>query len=416
MNQKKALEIMKEGRNVFLTGPAGAGKTHLLNQFIDHLKATLVPVGVTASTGIAATHLHGITIHSWAGFGIKNELTDRDIQNLLKKNYLHARFEDTEVLIIDEVSMLHAHQLDMVDQICQLFKGNDLPFGGIQVVLCGDFFQLPPVRKDRQPTQFIFESKAWDDMNIQICYLDEQHRQKDKSFLNLLNEIRNNHVTEDSLNQLNKQLTATLKKGTKYTRLYTHNADVDAINEFELNKISGESKTYRMAHKGKSALVDSLKRNCIASEALVLKKGAFVMFIKNNFAKGYVNGTLGEIIDFDEDNTPIVRTLKGKRILVNPSSWKIEENDEVKAKITQIPLRLAWAITIHKSQGMSLDAAEIDLSKTFIQGAGYVALSRVKSMNGIKLLGFNKIALKVSPHIVEMDKEFKELSELAYKK
>ncbi|MDP2624564.1 MAG: PIF1 family DEAD/DEAH box helicase [Candidatus Peregrinibacteria bacterium] len=411
MKQDKALEILKQGHHVFLTGAAGTGKTFLLNEYINHLKDEFVTVGITASTGIAATHLNGVTIHSWAGFGIKDELTQEDIQKLLKKNYLHSRFEDTEVLIIDEVSMLHAHQLDMVDQVCRSFKQNDMPFGGIQLVLCGDFFQLSPVRKDYERSKFVNESYVWNKMDIKICYLDKQYRQADKKFLKILSEIRSNSISAQSLQLLEGRIDQTFKKGIQRTKLYTHNRDVDAINSFELDKINEEPKVYQMTHKGIDALISGLKRNCLAHETLILKKGALVMFVKNGFGKGYVNGTLGEVIDFDEDNYPIIKTYSGKKILATPTSWKIEENDEVKAEINQIPLRLAWAITVHKSQGMSLDAAEIDLSKTFTHGMGYVALSRVKSLKGIKLIGINRLATQVDPYIQKLDQELKWASE-----
>lgn len=167
---------------------------------------------------------------------------------------------------------------------------------------------------------------------------------------------------------------------------------------------------YHMTERGPQDLVKFLKKSCLSPDELRLKKGAVVMFVKNNFDGGYVNGTLGEVIDFDQEYRPIVQTKTGKTIIATPSSWNIEENDEVVASITQIPLRLAWAITVHKSQGMSLDAAEIDLSKSFERGMGYVALSRVKTLNGIRLMGINEMALKVNEQIIEKDREFRGLS------
>jgi ATP-dependent exoDNAse (exonuclease V) alpha subunit len=404
MKQDTAFRILKAGHNVYLGGSAGTGKTHLLNRFIDHLKSQVIGVGITASTGIAATHLGGITIHSWSGMGIKDELTTDDLKNIRKKNYLRQRIMAAEVLIIDEISMLSANQLDMVDLICREFRRNDLPFGELQVVLSGDFFQLPPVGKYGEAPQFAYHSRVWRDMNIKICYLSEAYRQQDTQFLQILNEIRANRVTDKSMQLLEGRMHRTIKGNVK---LYTHNVDVDALNQFELDKINAEPQYFSMKESGLDALVTSLKKHCLSPENLALKKGAKVMFVKNNFEKGYVNGTLGEIVGFDGDKFPIVKTLAGKKIVAKPVSWAIEEDDDVKAKITQIPLRLAWAITVHKSQGMSLDSAEIDLSKSFVHGMGYVALSRLKSLDGIRLMGLNERALSVDPSVIELDEKLR---------
>ena len=327
------------------------------------------------------------------------------MSNLRKKHYLRHRIKKAEVLIIDEISMLSAHQLDMVDQICREFRKNDLPFGDLQVVLSGDFFQLPPIQKNGYKPKFAYDSEVWHDMNIKICYLTKPHRQHDAEFLQILNEIRANQVTQKSMQLLDGRMNRSIKK--KATKLYTHNVDVDAINGAELAKIKTKPQSYSMNSSGLDVLVEVLKKHCRTHENLVLKKGAMVMFVKNNFDKGYVNGTLGEIIGFDADNFPIVKTYDGQKITAKPATWAIEENDDVKAQITQIPLRLAWAITVHKSQGMSLDAAEIDLTKSFEHGMGYVALSRVKSLKGIQLLGVNEMSLSVDPAIIELDEKLR---------
>ncbi|MBL7058033.1 AAA family ATPase [Patescibacteria group bacterium] len=411
MTQNQALQILNKGHNIYLTGPAGSGKTFLLNKFIEDLNKKGVGVGITASTGIAATHLDGVTIHSWAGIGINEELTDKQITSLKTKAYLKKRFTKTNVLIIDEVSMLHSHTLDLVDRVCKIFKGNSLPFGGIQVVLCGDFFQLPPVNKYGQELNFINESNAWRNMDLKICYLNEQFRQEDNKLTKILNEIRENNITDATRNAIMTRYKKDINSDISPTKLYTHNIDVDYINNTELNKLTEKSKIYSMHCKGPDNLVDIIKKNCLAPETLILKKGTIVMFVKNNFSKGYVNGTLGIVINF-ENGHPVVETIAGKKIFVETEDWKINENELTKAEIKQIPLRLAWAITIHKSQGMSLDAAEIDLSKSFICGMGYVALSRVRTLSGIKLMGINNKALEVDSNVLEFDKKLKLLSRM----
>ncbi len=405
MTQAEALDILKTGQNVFLTGAAGSGKTYVLNQYINYLRKEGVEVAVTASTGIAATHLGGTTIHSWSGIGVRDRMTKSDLDALEEKSYLWKRFEHTRVLVIDEVSMLHHFRLDLVDTVCRAMRRRpEEPFGGLQVVLCGDFFQLPPVSRMGEPqAQFVHRSEAWTRMQLRVCYLEEQHRQDDEAFVRLLNNIRDTEVSEESYELLQSrfQKESTLK--VRPTQLYTHNIDVDTINDAELAKLPGVVHEYRMTDSGKEHIVATLKKSCLAPERLRLKKGAQVMFVKNGFEQGYANGTLGTIIDFDMMGNPVVETAKGKRIAADKVDWKVAEENRVLASIEQLPLRLAWAITVHKSQGMSLDAVRVDLSKSFEPGMGYVALSRVRSLAGLTLLGLNDVALRVHPEVTELD-------------
>lgn len=409
MTQKEALEILKMGDNAFITGAAGSGKTYLLNEYIKYLRQAKVAIGITASTGIAATHMGGVTIHSWSGLGIRDQLNKYELQDLLEKTYLKKRFDEAQVLIIDEVSMLHHYRLDLLDRLCRAFKRCDEPFGGLQIIFCGDFFQLPPVSRYGEPmARFAYHSDIWEKMKIKVCYLEEQHRQNDQKYIEILNAIRDDGVSEKILGRLQ----ARLEKKTDHiapTKLYSHNADVDAENERELAKIPGDLLVYNMSHHGKRQLVDSLEKSCLAPNVLRLKKNARVMFVKNNFEAGYVNGTLGTVESCSEYKIK-VRIATGQIVDVEPATWLIEENGEAKASITQYPLRLAWAITVHKSQGMSLDAAEIDLSRSFERGMGYVALSRVRSLAGLSLMGLNEMALKVDGEVLAYDARFREQS------
>ncbi len=410
MKQKDALDILKMGHNAYITGQAGSGKTHVLNEYITYLKNRDVAVGVTASTGIASTHIGGVTIHSWSGVGIKNQLTESDIDAMQQKQYLWKRMEKAKVLIIDEVSMLSPNMLDMVERVCRAFKRNDAPFGGLQVVLSGDFFQLPPISRGGGKIMFANESNAWEKMDIRVCYLEEQYRQNDDVLSGILNEIRSGGVSEDTMNVLRSRYNKTINGVETPTRLYTHNLDVDALNNKELEKISGDSVAFDMESSGRGNLVDTLKKSVLAPVELKLKKGAVVMFVKNNFEAGYVNGTLGKVVDFDSFDMPIIETTLGKKIHVDNVSWTIEEDGKVLAQVRQLPLRLAWAITIHKSQGMSMDGAEMDLSKSFVPGQGYVALSRLRNILGLKLMGLNDVALSVNAGVAVFDKELLEKS------
>ena len=406
MKQPDALEIMKMGHNIFLTGPAGCGKTFLLNKYVNFLKKNGITVGITASTGIAATHIDGRTIHSWCGIGISEEISDKHIKLLEGKKDLRERLMSSSVLVIDEISMLSADRLDMVDYVCKVIRKDMRPFGGLQIILCGDFFQLPPVARGGQDSRFVLDSEVWKDMDIKICYLEDQYRQDDTNFLKVLNDIRNNSVTVETKKIINGRVNKSVGKKIKPTKLYTHNRNVDAENLSELKKLRGSEMVYEMRSDGDSHLVEGLKKACLSPELLKLKVGAVVMFVKNNFNKGYVNGTLGKVVDFDGHNgNPVVETLAGDRIVADPARWVVEEGDVDIAFISQIPLRLAWAITVHKSQGMSLDCAEIDLRSTFEYGMGYVALSRVRSLSGIKLMGINKMALEVNRQVSALDKK-----------
>ncbi len=474
MRQSSALDILKTGQNVFLTGSAGSGKTYTLNQYIDYLRARRVPVAVTASTGIAATHMNGTTIHSWSGIGIKDELSDRDLTTLSRKQFLADRLKDTAVLVIDEISMLHAKQLNLVSQVLKHIRKNDKAFGGIQVVVAGDFFQLPPIgsKGETNREKFAFMSEAWLDAKFHICYLSEQHRQVSEAanggldLDDILNQIRRQEVTFESIAAL--EATFDQNVDIKRTRLYTHNLNVNSINDKELAALDGEMMRFTATSTGDSKLVETLKKTVRTQDNLVLKIGAKVMFIKNNTELGVSNGTMGELIGFaavkidnskdssddlieddsesianetdknvkgkgkkttkdtDSDKKqpkvkkpttqkmPVVRLNSGREVVAEPEEWIIEdETGDVLASYEQLPLCLAWAITIHKSQGMTLDAAEIDLSRTFELGQGYVALSRLKSLAGLQLLGMNDMSLQLDPLARGADKRFLVLSEEA---
>ena len=414
MNQDEAFEILKTGNNVFVTGSAGSGKTHLINRYIAYLNENNVDVAVTASTGIAATHMGGVTIHSWSGLGIRDSLSESDLDYLEGRQYLWKRFQNVKVLIIDEVSMLHHFRLDLVDKVLKHFRRSDKPFGGIQVVLVGDFFQLPPISRMGEPkAYFVFRSEAWRKADFTICYLTTQYRQTDDAFLNVLNAIRSNDLDSDVGSYLQERFQQKIEMDIEPTRLYTHNIDVDQVNADSLVKIKGKATTYDMVSHGKEKYVELLKKSCLAPTILGLKVGARVMCVKNNFEAGFANGTSGVVVACEPNQDPIIKTANGKLITIERASWRIEDEGNVRAELIQYPLRLAWAITVHKSQGMSLDAVEVDLSKSFEKGMGYVALSRVRTLAGLSLLGFNQMALQVNEEVLEFDQQLRSLSESA---
>ncbi len=438
MTQEQALDILKTGANVFLTGEPGAGKTYTINTFVDYLRAHDVEPAITASTGIAATHIGGMTIHSWSGIGIKTNLDKYDLDKIASSEYVCKRVRRTKVLIIDEISMLSTNMLDMINVVCREIKQNDEPFGGIQIILVGDFFQLPPIvrrpvdvdsygeaRRKKQNSlipqvgpvgTFAYDAGAWERAHLVVCYLTEQHRQDDMDFLSVLSAIRANNFSEKHREHLNTRKIDMDNYPENITKLFSHNFDVDRVNNIELSKIEEETKFFKMSAEGNEKIVETLKKGCLSPEKLELKIGAVVMCTKNNQKERFVNGTLGLVTGFDEFNGhPVIKTRSGRSITVTPMDWMVEENGKIRAQITQIPLRLAWAITVHKSQGMSMDAAVMDLSQVFEFGQGYVALSRVRRLSGLYLLGINEHALKVHPEILKKDIDFKNKSEDAVK-
>ena len=493
MTQDEALAILKTGANVFLTGEPGSGKTHTVNQYVEYLHSCGIEPAVTASTGIAATHIGGQTLHSWCGLGVRHKLSPYDLDEIATNRKVMERVGNSRVLIIDEVSMLSANTLSMAEMVCRevrrgLPRGEE-PFGGLQVILVGDFFQLPPVvtnmdryssghshkngnpdlsddlptldldssvstsppfqgeKRIREASQdlersvcgeserctasvgrglrggsdassrshFAFTSPAWQKADPLVCYLSEQHRQEDAAFLEFLSAVRRGTVAERHKVLLRTRYNKTAKEGT--TQLYSHNANVDHINTAELSKLSGQPKVFVMTGSGPDPLVVALKRGCLSPEVLSLKLGARVMFTKNDLNGRFVNGTTGVVTEFAKDtNTPIIKTESGKLITADAVEWNIQDGGRVLARVTQVPLRLAWAITVHKSQGMSLDSAHMDLGSAFEYGQGYVAISRVRTLKGLSLAGLNARALEVHPEIKTKDAHFRASSDAAREK
>lgn len=410
MNQKLALEIMLSGVSVLLTGPAGSGKTHVLNQFIRYAKADGKHVSVTATTGLAATHLGGTTIHSWAGIGIHDFLPGGFAEHMAKGR--REIIEKTDVLIIDEISMLHGYRLDMVDEVCRVVRKNpDTPFGGIQIIMSGDFFQLPPVsRGATQSGQFVVNARVWHELQPTICYLEEQHRQEDSALLDILSALRAGDLRRHHAETLLERADVIPDDVAQLTELHTVNIDVDAINEERLAEVDGDELSYHQVTTGAQNYLETLQRSVLAPPILRLKEGALVMAVKNSMDRKYANGSIGVVIDFDPATEyPIVQFRNGKEVTMQPDTWELRDGDKKRASITQIPLRLAWAITVHKSQGMTLDAARIDLRRAFVEGMGYVALSRVRSLDTLYLAGINQMALRVSEEALSIDGLLQEL-------
>jgi ATP-dependent DNA helicase PIF1 len=407
MNQGLALEIMLSGESVLLTGPAGAGKTFVLNQFIRFAKTDGMHVSVTATTGLAATHLGGTTIHSWAGIGVLDSLPQGFAEHLSKGR--REIIEKTDVLIIDEISMLHDYRLDMIDEACRLVRRKDEPFGGIQIIMSGDFFQLPPInRGESRAGGFVVHSNVWRELDPTICYLQEQHRQDDEDLLDILNALRAGDIRRHHAEKLLSRVDQQPPEDLVLTELHTVNVDVDRLNEARLDELAGDELFYTETTTGSDNYVENLQRSVLAPAVLRLKEGALVMAVKNSTDRKYANGSIGTVIEFEQGTEyPVVEYRNGNVVTMAPDTWELRDGDKKRASITQIPLRLAWAITVHKSQGMTLDAAKIDLRKAFVEGMGYVALSRVKNLHNLYLSGINRMALAISEDAQVIDEQLR---------
>ena len=405
--QNEAFSLMVDGHNVFLTGSAGTGKTSCIKLFMKIYKDQKI-MGVTSTTGISALLFGGTTLHSFLGIGLGDKSGESIVSNLYTKPHLRKRWVDLEVLIIDEISMLSPELFDKLEYIARRIRRNEKPFGGIQLILSGDFLQLPCINSDG----FCFEAETWNKCITNTIFLTRIIRQSDTNFQECLNEIRIGKLSDKTKKLLDSRRDVDLTNdfGIKPTKLYSTNKSVDYINDKELDILAQkdiEFYEYNMdiqiypGVKNAKYSIDKYKKNCTASENLQLCIGAQVMLLCNlDIENGLVNGSRGIITKFVND-MPVVKFLNGAEIITDYHTWEYEEKDIKMFNVTQIPLKLAYAITIHKSQGMSLDYAEIDLSNIFNDGQAYVALSRVKNIFGLSIINVDYTQITASKKAVD---------------
>ena len=378
------------GRNVFLTGMAGTGKSTLLRGLIEERGSA---VTITAATGIAALNVGGVTVHRWSGMmlGPRSDQDDEEYFRQLQHDHRFSvragfdRVRDCEMLVIDEISMLSGRTLQFLDFLCRRLRRCDEPLGGIQIVATGDFLQLPPVRKNPAvPYDWAFLTQAWRDAAFAVIHLTKIHRQEEPDFTRALSAFRQGAIRGADAGVLHRRVVSF--PDANITRLYTHNVQVDKWNAYRLGELPGEEVILDARLSGPDSQQQFLCNNLLTPQQLVLKPGARVMFTVNNAEVGYVNGQVG-VVGAVAAGRVIVAT-EGSTLDVPRFTWRYDERDKTSAAFTQFPLRLSYALTIHKAQGLTLDSAYVDVRAAREPGQAYVALSRVRTLAGLHLKGW----------------------------
>lgn len=375
------------GGNVFLTGQAGTGKSTLLKQFLD---SGAMGVAVTAPTGIAALNVGGTTVHRWCGMQLgpqDGEEFETCAERLEGHGAVHGarkRVNEARTLVVDEISMMAGRQLDFLNFWLKRIREDSRPFGGLQVIFLGDFLQLPPVRtNEAKPYDWAFLSEAWQEAGFKIIRLETVRRQNDRPFIEMLSGFRVGRMKPRD----NDLLRSTLRMNPPdhITRLMTHNVQVDKWNAYRLESIDGPIAVFDAETKGVDQAVEFAVKNMSSPRVLQLKPGAAVMFTANDADQGFYNGQIGRVIEFRRGS--IVVESRGRCMAIERRTWLF---DQLGVSVQQYPLRLAYAMTIHRAQGLTLDAARIDIRAAREPGQAYVALSRVRTLDGIYLTEYPK--------------------------
>ena len=431
--QHSVLSSVLRGTSLFFTGSAGTGKSYLLKFIIDRLPPE--STYVTASTGIAASHIGGITLHMFSGIpttwlqeieinNVKRKLTSKEIaQRMLKNETKVQRWKQCKCLIVDEISMVSGCYFETLNEVAKIIRKNDKPFGGIQLILCGDFLQLPPIQaRGENKIKYSFQTKCWDETIKQCFELRKIKRQTDQTFINVLNLLRIGQMTDTIKNTLIKTSTNDLRKsGIIPTQLYTHRIDVDRVNLTQMSLLTNQQMITFNATDSDPAYAQMFDTICPTPRKLQLKIGAQVMINKNiDIRQGIVNGLTGTIIKFEREDKnrsdqqvlPKVRFVNGVERLIGMEKWSIKLGVEGRSiSRTHLPLQLAWAISIHKSQGMTIsNGVEISLAKVFESGQAYVALSRATSLTNVKIIDFNPDNIVVDSEALDFYKKLKYVS------
>lgn len=430
-DQQHVLALLHDSRNVFLTGGGGVGKSFVIHAAVDAARVAGKVVAITAPTGVAAELIGGGTLHSLLGLGLAKDPVEKLVADALKSGKIRNRWMSLNMLVIDEVSMLSPDLFTKVDAVARAIRRQPhRAFGGIQLLLCGDFFQLPPVLnpppQPHEPT-FCFQTDVWAQCALQPVELTRPFRQQgDTNYADMLNRLRLGDYNTDDIAMLMSRVDATLVdfENIVPTRLYARRVNVDQINSDSLAALGDvEAETYdasvhwelmtpkgvRLPDNKRAQMTHALQQAAAGEKHVVprqftLKVGAQVMLVCNlDVENGLVNGSRGVVVGFampeeGKKKMPVVRFMNGTEMTVNRFVWETSVENAGTVYYRQVPLALAWALTIHKAQGVSLDCVEIQLDDSvFAQGQAYVALSRVRSLAGLRLVSFKRTAFKTHP-------------------
>lgn len=401
--QEEVIILVSKGKNIFVSGMAGTGKTTIIKKIIEMYGSTFC-IGKTSTTGTSALLLKGSTLHSYLGVGLGNGSIDNIIKRIKKNRLKYDRWLLLDLLIIDEISMMEPNLLEKLENIARIIRNNNKIFGGIQLLFSGDFCQLPPVGCEK----LCLTSKIWNKCIDDVVVLDIIMRQNDKYFQNVLNKVRIGNIDSDVRECLDSRVGVKLTNeyGIEPTKLYCVNKDVDSINEKMLNKLSAQGAEFyeydmEFTKYRKEADIEKFLKYCSPKEKLQLCIGAQVILLKNlDLPQGLANGSRGVVTDFVDD-LPLVKFLNGYETVIDYAVWEVEENDIHMFDAHQIPLKIGYALTIHRSQGCSLDLVQIDLSKIFEYGQAYVALSRVKYLQGLSIISIDYNNILAHPDAVK---------------
>jgi ATP-dependent DNA helicase PIF1 len=399
-SQHEALKSLTGIGNVFLTGPAGTGKSFLINHYISNHNPQ---IPVVCSTGAGAVLVGGRTFHSFFGLGTMQESHELILGKVLSNEKLYKRILNTDAIIIDEISMLSGRALDLANLICKTIKGReDLPFGGIRIIAVGDFFQLPPVRnQNTQKVDWAFNSFTWAESDFDCFELKEFMRSSDLEFLSFLSEIRAGRCGENERKFLNSHH---YKPSEHFvgTRIFARKKLVQDYNTQSLAKLAGDEIVFNTTYEGELHDIERLKRSIPIEDKVIIKEDAFVMIRVNDNtdSQAYVNGTLGHIYDILHDAL-VIKTLDGRKIHLNKQRFSLRDgNGDDIAEASNYPITLAYAITIHKSQGATIDNGVVDLFNLWDSGQCYTALSRLSSPNGLRVLKWNMRSVFVDKEVI----------------
>lgn len=392
--QKSVYQAVLARKNVLVTGSAGTGKSTLLSAL---LKKFPFDLAITASTGIAAVNVQGRTIHSWAGIDHTKATIPEVIAEAKNRIPATLRVKAAKMLAVDEISMVDASLMEAMDAVFRAVRGVNEPFGGIQMIFFGDFLQLPPVNRE---SKFAFESPVWKKAEIETFRLTKVFRQEDEAFSAVLNEVRLGNITPEVGAFLNQRRGLKPSGKIKPVVVHSHNKDVDDENEKMLKKLKGEVRVWKARDHGEPNALKAIQKNCLAPETLNLKVGAQVMCLWNIAPEeGVANGSIGIVKEIGE--YPTVQFENGMTMEFKRQDYQMKEHGKVIAGRSQIPLRLAYSITAHKCQGMTLDAIEVFLDKCFAYGQAYVALSRCRTVDGLFISSMNPNKISADPRALE---------------